>query len=90
MGRAEHKFPSFINAEAGRWQYPPNCTARERPYSAAAGAYRALGVRMVTSSSVAVRCSAMVASKSGLAAFIFNVEHLHHFGHTVTGDMTAD
>jgi hypothetical protein len=36
------------------------------PYSAAARTCRALGVRMVTNSSAAVGCSAMVASKSAL------------------------
>jgi hypothetical protein len=39
-------------------------------YSAAWRTWRALGVRMVTSSSAAVGCSAMVASKSALVAFI--------------------
>jgi hypothetical protein len=39
-------------------------------YSAAARTCRALGVRMVTSSSAAVGCTAMVASKSALVAFI--------------------
>src|SRR5271169_6991355 len=39
-------------------------------YSAASLTYRAVGVRIVTSSSAAVGCSAMVASKSALVAFI--------------------
>ena len=43
----------------------------ERPYSAAWRTWRAVGVRIVTSSSDAVGCSAMVASKSALVAFIF-------------------
>ena len=41
------------------------------PYSAACLTCRAVGVRIVTSSSAAVGCSAMVASKSALVAFIF-------------------
>jgi len=41
------------------------------PYSAASRTYRAVTVRIVTSSSAAVGCSAMVASKSALVAFIF-------------------
>jgi len=41
-------------------------------YSAAASlTYRAGGVRIVTGSSAAVRCSAMMESKSALAAYIF-------------------
>jgi hypothetical protein len=43
---------------------------RPRPYSAASRTWRALGVRIVTSSSAAVGCNAMVASKSALVAFI--------------------
>jgi len=39
------------------------------PYSAASRTCRALGMRMITSSSAAVGCSAMAASKSALAAF---------------------
>jgi hypothetical protein len=42
-----------------------------RAYSAACLTCRAVGVRIVTSSSAAVGCSAMVASKSALVAFIF-------------------
>ena len=43
-----------------------------RPYSAAASlTYLAVGVRIVTSSSAAVGCSATVESKSTLVAFIF-------------------
>ena len=41
------------------------------PYSAACLTCRAVGVRIVTSSSAAVGCNAMVASKSALVAFIF-------------------
>ena len=41
------------------------------PYSAACLTYLAVGVRIVTSSSAAVGCSAIVASKSALVAFIF-------------------
>src|SRR5271166_2165226 len=45
--------------------------AAPAPYSAACRTWRAVGVRMVTSSSAAVGCSATVASKSALVAFIF-------------------
>ncbi len=48
-----------------------SCPRRWPPYSAACRTWRAVGVRMVTSSSAAVGCSAMVASKSALVAFIF-------------------
>src|SRR5215207_7315828 len=41
------------------------------PYSAASRTYLAVGVRIVTSSSAAVGCSAIVASKSAFVAFIF-------------------
>jgi hypothetical protein len=44
---------------------------RGSPYSAASLTCRSVGVRIVTSSSAAVGCSAMVASKSALVAFIF-------------------
>ena len=45
--------------------------ATEAAYSAASLTYLAVGVRIVTSSSAAVGCSAIVASKSALVAFIF-------------------
>ena len=61
-------------------------------YSAASRTWRAVGVRMVTSSSAAVGCSAMVASKSALVAFILMAmrDQLHHFGRAVADDVTAD
>jgi hypothetical protein len=43
---------------------------RSSRYSAACRTWRALRVRMVTSSSAAVGCRAIVASKSALVAFI--------------------
>jgi pimeloyl-ACP methyl ester carboxylesterase len=49
---------------------PRNGCWRQNNYSAASRTWRAVGVRMVTSSSAAVGCSAMVASKSALVAFI--------------------
>ncbi len=44
---------------------------RAPPYSAACRTWRAVTLRMVTSSSAAVGCSASAASKSALVAFIF-------------------
>ncbi|MGY3483010.1 hypothetical protein ACVW1C_000893 [Bradyrhizobium sp. USDA 4011] len=49
---------------------PHHPGAPRPPYSAAWRTWRAVGVRIVTSSSEAVGCSATVASKSALVAFI--------------------
>ena len=54
-------------------------------YSAACLTYRAVGVRIVTSSSAAVGCSAIVASKSALVAFIFTAAGLPIVSDTLTG-----
>src|SRR3569833_1489802 len=56
-----------ISAPGRRDRYPSDRT----PYSAACLTCRSLTVRIVTSSSAAEGCSAIVASKSALVAFIF-------------------
>ena len=60
--------------------------------SAASHTWRAVGVRIVTSSSAAVGCSAMVASKSALVAFIFtrDGDGLDDLGGGVADDVTAE
>jgi hypothetical protein len=64
-----HGFPRAGRDPPGIPRIKSGAFARNR-YSAACRTWRAVGVRMVTSSSAAVGCNAMVASKSALVAFI--------------------
>jgi hypothetical protein len=60
---------AFLRADRNPPRIKSGAFAR-KCYSAACRTWRAFGVRIVTSSSAAVGCSAIVASKSALVAFI--------------------